>query len=115
VRGVLISMNTNDSPDLTRRVRKQMLERFVIFGVPRRLVGIYSAFVIVPAIVTRDGWLLLAVVPAHLIAWLLTKKDPEKFETYLRYRSQGDRYQPRDLFAKGNARPRGFGREGLSE
>jgi type IV secretion system protein VirB3 len=108
-------MNTQEPASLSAKVRKQMLERFILFGVPRRLVGIYAVLVLVPAVVTRDGWLLLAALPAHVIAWALTKDDPEKFEMYLKYKSQGDSYVPYDFFGRGNARPRGFGREGMNE
>lgn len=60
--------------------------------------------------VLHNYWLLLAYGPVHLGLWLATRNDPDRVDIYLKYRHQGDYYEPRVHLDARNPRPEGFGR-----
>ena len=96
---------------LTVPVGKTLLERFRLLGVDRRWTVIEIAIALLFAFGLRNGTVLAAPVVTHFLLWLACRRDPEQIACYLRYRRQGDHYEPRHhprqrLYA----RPLGFAR-----
>ncbi|NIF78119.1 type VI secretion protein [Paraburkholderia sp. Cy-641] len=101
-----------DSPDpLAARIRKTMLEPFLLLGIDRKWCIAQGAIVITFAAGLRNGWVLLAVLLTHPVLWLAARRDPDQIRCYVKYSRQGDYYEPRQLLRqKINARPKGFAR-----
>lgn len=93
------------------RLDKTFLELFLFMGINRKwflgnvaIVGLFAGFM-------HTWYYLLAYPPIHLALWLATKKDPDNFNAYLKYRKQYDYYEPRQTtYVNRGARPIGFGR-----
>ncbi|MGF6411502.1 type IV secretory pathway TrbD component [Paraburkholderia sp. MM5482-R2] len=96
---------------LAARVRKTMLEQFLLLGIDRKWCIAQGAIVITFAAGLRNGWVLLAVLVTHPVLWLAVRRDPDQIRCYAKYSRQGDYYEPRQLLRqKINARPKGFAR-----
>ncbi|WP_342335254.1 VirB3 family type IV secretion system protein [Burkholderia pseudomallei] len=99
-----------DDP-LAARIRKTMLEQFLLLGIDRRWCIAEVAIVITFAAGMRNAWVLLAVLVTHPVLWLAVRRDPDQIRCYTKYSHQGDYYEPRQqLRQKVNARPKGFAR-----
>ncbi|WP_322101806.1 VirB3 family type IV secretion system protein [Paraburkholderia sp. J41] len=108
-------LNPQDPPDplnpLPARIRKTMLEPFLLLGIDRKWCIAQFAIVITFAAGLRNGWVLLAVGVTHPVLWLAVRRDPDQIRCYVKYSRQGDYYEPRALLRqKINARPKGFAR-----
>ena len=101
-----------DLPDpLAARIRKTMLEQFLLLGIDRKWCIAQAAIVITFAAGLRNGWVLLAVLVTHPVLWLAVRRDPDQIRCYVKYGRQGDYYEPRQhTRQKINARPKGFAR-----
>jgi len=106
------TLATDASADpLVVPIRKTMLEHFLLLRVDRKLTAAELTLVMITAVGLRNPWVVLAFPLTHLILWLVTKGDPDKFNCYLRYSKQGDFYEPRPMLRQiRNARPKGFAR-----
>lgn len=106
------SNDHDDSPDpLAARIRKTMLEQFLLLGIDRKWCIAQAAIVVTFAAGLRNGWVLLAVLITHPVLWLAVRRDPDQIRCYAKYSRQGDFYEPRQiLHQKVNARPKGFAR-----
>ncbi|MFL9996257.1 VirB3 family type IV secretion system protein [Paraburkholderia sediminicola] len=96
---------------LAARIRKTMLEPFLLLGIDRKWCIAQGAIVVTFAAGLRNGWVLLAVLVTHPVLWLAVRRDPDQIRCYTKYSRQGDYYEPRQLLRqKINARPKGFAR-----
>ncbi|WP_343671289.1 VirB3 family type IV secretion system protein [Paraburkholderia heleia] len=96
---------------LAARIRKTMLEQFLLLGIDRRWCIAQAAIVVTFAAGMRNAWVLLAVLVTHPVLWLAVRRDPDQIRCYTKYSRQGDYYEPRQLLhQKINARPKGFAR-----
>jgi type IV secretion system protein VirB3 len=79
--------------------------------VDRKLTVAEAVVALLFAFGTKNWTLLAAPLVTHPLLWLAVRRDPDLIRCYLRYRRQGDYYEPRQhLNQKINARPEGFGR-----
>jgi len=96
---------------LVIKVDKAMLEQFRLLGVDRQWTLIELAITLLIAFGLRNWFVLAAPLVTHPLLWLVVRKDPDCIRCYLKYRRQGDYYEPRQfLHQRINCRPRGFGR-----
>ncbi|MCW3677845.1 VirB3 family type IV secretion system protein [Burkholderia cenocepacia] len=92
-------------------INKNRLEKFFLFWIDRKwCIGEFALFGIF-ALIARTPWIFALLPFSHFFLWWSVRNDPDQFRAYLRYRKQGDRYEPRQVVAPGeNGRPVGFGR-----
>jgi type IV secretion system protein VirB3 len=110
---VLVTSHESDEPDdpLVARIRKTLLEQFLLFGVDRRWCASEVLIVVTVAAGLRNPWVLLAVLVTHPVLWMAVRSDPNQISCYTKYSRQGDFYEPRQmLHQKLNVRPKGFSR-----
>lgn len=83
-----------------------------VLGVEHRMFYINAAIAVIFAVSLRSWRLAIINVVLHLFAILVTRKDPDLFKVYMRYRLQADYYRawvsPRGWLR--NRRPVGFNR-----
>ena len=105
------SENDELNDPLVARIRKTMLEQFLLFGIDRRWCAAEVLIVVSVAAGLRNAWVLLAILVTHPVLWTAVRRDPDQIKCYTKYSQQGDFYEPRQvLHQKLNARPKGFGR-----
>ena len=112
----LLASPDDDHPDngLAVKVDKTTLEQFRLLGVDRPWTVIEVATVLLIAIGLKNWYVLGAPLVTHPLLWISVRKDPDLIKCYLRYRKQGDYYEPRQFqYQRINCRPKGFGRGAL--
>ncbi|PTB17787.1 type VI secretion protein [Trinickia symbiotica] len=106
--------NTSPTDPLVVKVNKTTLEQFRLLGVDRPWTVIEFAIVALIAFGLKNWYVLAAPLVTHPLLWLAARKDPDLIQCYLKYRKQGDHYEPRQhLYQRINCRPIGFGRGAL--
>lgn len=101
----------DEAIDLSATVDKTLIEKRRLLGIDRRFAAVLVVTGIIIIAATKNPWLIGGLPIVYLGIWLFTRNDPDLYDVYMRYRKQGDHYEPRAHASQArNLRPEGFGR-----
>ncbi|WP_321943722.1 VirB3 family type IV secretion system protein [Paraburkholderia tropica] len=92
-------------------VDKELIESRLTLGIDRRFLVMIVMLPFMLSETLHSYWFLVAILPGWTTVWFATRDDVNSMDIYLKYRRQGDVYEPRQVLPqRRNLRPDGFAR-----